>query len=143
MFRLFLRVFLMLFNGRTLLTLISPSLLLGLLLGCDQDSRRNGTQQPPSPATATSADSADLELFREGAVLFSDLCTSCHGSAGNGRGSRRGPSLQRSELTYGNSREEIIESIRKGRPGGMPSYGHVFDDRQLEALSRYIISLKP
>jgi len=133
----------MLFNGRTLLTLISPSLLLGLLLGCDQDSRRNGTQQPLPPATATPASSADLELFREGAVLFSDLCTSCHGSGGNGRGSRRGPSLQRSELTYGNSREEIIESIRNGRPGGMPSYGHVFDDRKLEALSRYIISLKP
>lgn len=143
MFRLCLMVCLMRFNARTLLTIISPSLLLGLLLGCDQDSRRNGTQQPPPPATATPANSTDLELFREGAVLFSDLCTSCHGSGGSGRGSRRGPSLQRSELTYGNSREDIIESIRNGRPGGMPSYGHVFDDRQLEALSRYIISLKP
>jgi len=143
MFRLFLRVCLMRFNGRTLLTMISPSLLLGLLLGCDQDFSRNGTQSLPPPATATPANSTDLELFREGAVLFSDLCTSCHGSGGNGRGSRRGPSLQRSELTYGNSREDIIESIRNGRLGGMPSYGHVFDDRQLEALSRYIISLKP
>lgn len=113
--------------------------------GCSQEPLPTQTQPPKPTATATAQvpDSGDLERLREGAEIFSRLCSSCHGRAGNGRGSRKGPSLQRPELTYGNTREAIIESIRDGRPGGMPPYGHVFDQSQLEALSLYILSLKP
>jgi len=116
-----------------------------VLSGCLQESSQTVEQtgkSQPSAISPTAASEADGSLLAEGAVLFAKLCTSCHGTAGSGRGSRSGPSLQRTEFTYGNSASTIMQSIREGRPGGMPSFGHVFTPRQLEALSTYILSLK-
>lgn len=128
---------------RWMVTTLAMLLLAGS--GCSQEPHSAQSQQPkPTPTASAQApvDSDKLERRRQGAELFSRACTSCHGRAGNGRGSRKGPSLQRPELTYGNTQEAIIESIRDGRPGGMPAYGQVFDQSQLEALSLYILSLK-
>ena len=116
-----------------------------LLYGCIQESSPPGGQAVKSqPSAARPADKAAPEsgLLVEGAALFSKLCTSCHGTGGNGLGSSRGPSLQRPELTYGRTPSSVTQSIRDGRPGGMPSFGHVFSPRQLEALSAYVLSLK-
>jgi cytochrome c oxidase cbb3-type subunit 3 len=115
------------------------------LSGCIQESSQptshaGNSQLPDTKATEKSL--PDANLLAEGAGLFAKLCTSCHGTAGNGRGSKSGPSLQRPELTYGRTSAAIIQSIRDGRPGGMPAFGHVFTSRQLEALSTYIQSLK-
>jgi cytochrome c oxidase cbb3-type subunit 3 len=115
------------------------------LFGCIQEA-----SQPASNAAkgklpdGKTTDKAQPEgnLLAEGADLFTKFCISCHGTAGNGRGSRSGPSLQRPELTYGRTPAAITQSIREGRPGGMPAFGHVFTPRQLEALSTYILSLK-
>lgn len=116
-----------------------------VLSGCIQESGQPGTQtgnrQPPA-GSAPAAALPEAGLLTEGATLFAQLCDSCHGTAGNGRGSRSGPSLQRPELTYGRTAAAITQSIRDGRPGGMPAFGHVFTPRQLEALSTYILSLK-
>lgn len=115
------------------------------LSGCIQESSQTGNhagnRQLPD-VKATGKVLPDGNLLAEGAELFAKLCTSCHGTAGNGRGSKSGPSLQRPELTYGRDSTAITQSIRDGRPGGMPAFGHVFTPRQLEALSRYIQSLK-
>jgi len=116
-----------------------------LLSGCIQES----SQPAGQPGKGQSSDVKPTDkalpegtLLAEGATLFAKLCTSCHGIAGNGRGSKSGPSLQRSELSYGSTPAAITQSIRDGRPGGMPSFGHVFTPRQLEALSLYVLSLK-
>jgi len=84
----------------------------------------------------------EKNLPADGAALFAELCSSCHGTAGNGRGSRGGPSLQRPEFSYGKTPAAITQSIRDGRSGGMPAFGHVFTTQQLEALTLYILSLK-
>ena len=34
-----------------------------------------------------------------------------------------------------------MESIRNGRPKGMPAYGKLFTEEQLEALTSYVLSL--
>ena len=116
-----------------------------LLSGCIQESSppagQTGKSQLPA-GTPTDKALPESNLLIEGATLFAKFCTSCHGTAGNGRGNQRGPSLQRSELTYGRTVAAITQSIRDGRPGGMPSFGHVFTPRQLEALSAYVLSLK-
>jgi cytochrome c oxidase cbb3-type subunit 3 len=115
------------------------------LSGCIQESSQpvdhTAKNQLPD-AKATGKALPEEDLLAEGARLFAKLCTSCHGTAGNGRGSRSGPSLQRPELTYGRTPAAIIQSIRDGRPGGMPAFGHVFTPRQLEALNVYIQSVK-
>jgi mono/diheme cytochrome c family protein len=116
-----------------------------LLSGCIPESSQPAGQPgkgQPSDVKPTDKALPQGPLLAEGATLFAKLCTSCHGTAGNGRGSKSGPSLQRSELSYGSTPAAITQSIRDGRPGGMPSFGHVFTSRQLEALSLYVLSLK-
>jgi len=116
-----------------------------LLSGCIQESSQPGGQPgkgQPSDVKPTDKALPEGNLLAEGATLFAKFCTSCHGTGGNGRGSKSGPSLQRPELSYGRDPAAITQSIRDGRPGGMPSFGHVFTPRQLEALTTYILSLK-
>jgi cbb3-type cytochrome c oxidase subunit III len=116
-----------------------------LLSGCIQESsptagQSGKSQQPDVKAVGKTV--PEVNLLAEGAVLFAKLCSSCHGTAGNGRGSRSGPSLQRPEFSYGRTPAAITQSIRDGRSGGMPAFGHVFTPRELEALTMYILSLK-
>ena len=116
-----------------------------LLSGCIQESsptagQAGKSQQPDVKAVGKTV--PEVNLLADGAALFAKLCSSCHGTAGNGRGSRSGPSLQRPEFSYGRTPAAITQSIRDGRPGGMPAFGHVFTPRQLEALTMYILSLK-
>ena len=62
-----------------------------LLSGCIQESSppagQAGKSQLPGgmPTDKTQPESS---LLTEGATLFAKLCTSCHGTAGNGRGVR-------------------------------------------------------
>jgi len=116
-----------------------------LLSGCIQESstttaQAGKSQQPDVKAVGKTV--PEMNLPADGAALFAKLCSSCHGTAGNGRGSRSGPSLQRPEFSYGRTPAAITQSIRDGRPGGMPAFGHVFTPRQFEALTMYILSLK-
>jgi len=117
---------------------------IALLIGCIQESNpttgQAGKSQLPD-VKATEKAGPEGNPLAEGAGLFAKLCTSCHGTAGNGRGSSGGPSLQRPEFTYGRTSAAITQSIRDGRPGGMPAFGHVFTPRQLEALTTYVLSL--
>ncbi len=115
------------------------------MTGCSKESAppvsQPGAAQAPSAGTAGTA-SPEANLIAEGEALYKQMCKSCHGSRGNGLGSSRGPSLQRTEFIYGRTREAITQSISGGRPGGMPSFSHVFSPKQLEAVSSYVLSLK-
>ena len=127
--------------------LIAAAITVGVIevTGCSKESTpptsQSGTSQAPAAGTAGTV-SPETILIAEGEAIFKEMCKSCHGSRGNGRGSRSGPSLQRPELTYGRTSEAITRSIRDGRPGGMPSFSHVFSPKQLEAISSYVMSLK-
>lgn len=118
-------------------TLIASAALLSLCLlaSCNQD------QTTPRQA-ATPEALAQQELTRQGRDLFNSRCISCHGRQGNGLGSRSGPSLQRTEFTYGHSKEDILTTLRNGRSGGMPSFAATFTEPQLEALTAYVLYLK-
>jgi len=113
--------------------------------GCSKESAPPVAQTPgaqtPSAGTAGTA-SPESKLLAEGEEIFKQMCKSCHGSKGNGLGNSRGPSLQRTEFTYGRTMEAIAQSISGGRPGGMPSFSHVFSPTKLEAVSSYVMSLK-
>lgn len=125
-----------------LITALSVIALAAVLTGCIQESQPTGGKaQKGTPPEAGNGEKGASSIA-EGAALFSRMCVPCHGTAGNGRGSRNGPSLQRPEFTHGSSREAIMQSIRDGRPGGMPSFGHVFTAEQLDAVVRYVQSLK-
>lgn len=123
----------------------SGALLIGLVIfaaGCGERGTTGGTADADKQAVGTTlGTSAPHQLVRQGAELFAKRCAPCHGSDGNGRGSRSGPSLQRTNFTYGRTPETIAQSIREGRPGGMPAFGHAFQQSQIDALTAYILTL--
>lgn len=118
------------------------TLLMLVLFGCSGDSELVGGKSQQTAGPVARHGSAEQKEFAAGYALFSKTCRVCHGNEGNGRGSRKGPSLQRSEYTYGRTREAVLESIRNGRPNGMPAYGKVFSQEQLDNLASYVLTLK-
>ena len=82
------------------------------------------------------------QLLRSGKELFSQKCASCHGARGSGMGSRNGPALNGENYRYGNEREAVWKSIEDGREDGMPAFSSVLTQKQLEALTEYVLYLQ-
>jgi cytochrome c oxidase cbb3-type subunit 3 len=112
------------------------------LTGCIGSNEPVGGKQPQSAAPAGKQDAGEQARYAAGYAIFNRTCRVCHGPAGNGKGSRQGPSLQRTEYTYGRDREAVMASIRNGRPNGMPAFSHVFTPEEIEALTTYLLTLE-
>ena len=117
-------------------------LMTAMLGGCQAGGEPVGGKPQQAAGPVAKQGSAEQKEFAAGYALFSKTCRVCHGNEGNGRGSRKGPSLQHSDYTYGRTREAVLESIRNGRPNGMPAYGKVFSQEQLDILTSYVLTLK-
>lgn len=65
-------------------------------------------------------------------------CTGCHGGRGGGG---IGPVLADNDWIYGGSPAQIFESIVKGRPNGMPSFGGQIPEDRLWMIVAYVESL--
>jgi len=110
--------------------------------GCTGKDQSNGSQTSSGARSTGKPGVANNVTQQSGYSLFHRSCVTCHGNEGNGFGSRRGPSLKRQGYKYGRTREAVMESIRHGRPKGMPAYGKLFTEEQLEALASYVLTLK-
>ena len=110
--------------------------------GCTGKDQSNVSQTSSGATSSGKPGVANNVEPQSGSSLFKRSCVTCHGNEGNGFGSRRGPSLKRQEYTYGRTREAVMQSIRNGRPKGMPAYGNFFTEEQLEALTSYVLTLK-
>jgi len=74
----------------------------------------------------------------EGKRLFAWFnCTGCHGHGGGGSG----PALMDDKWIYGDRIENIVETIREGRPNGMPSFRGKIPDDEIWQLAAYVRSL--
>lgn len=67
-------------------------------------------------------------------------CTGCHGGQGGGG---IGPPFADNDWIYGGEPAQIFESVVKGRPNGMPSFGRQIPDSQLWMIVAYVRSLSP
>ena len=74
-----------------------------------------------------------------GKQLYANLCAACHGE--NAKGTV-GPDLTSSKYIYGKSRIDIANSIKEGRPKGMPAFNGQITPEQIETLVEYLLSLK-
>nr|WP_321453789.1 PQQ-dependent sugar dehydrogenase [uncultured Carboxylicivirga sp.] len=71
---------------------------------------------------------------QEAAALFKSYCLGCHNE-------QKSPFTNR-KWFFGNSKEEIFNSIKNGRQAyGMPSFADGFSDDQISGLTNYIIHL--
>ena len=63
--------------------------------------------------------SDDKEAIHEGKEIFANTCAPCHNADATGG---IGPNLTAPTLKYGSTRNDLYETVTKGRPNGMPSF---------------------
>lgn len=74
----------------------------------------------------------------QGKLLFKWMnCVGCHGNGGGGSG----PALMDEKWRYGADIANIAETIRNGRPNGMPSFANKVTDQQIWQLAAYVRSM--
>jgi glucose/arabinose dehydrogenase len=101
-------------------------LFLSLLLSC------NNSLEPVSPGEEIDPGNEIVDL-PDVALTYRNQCGGCHGQD-------LGSFVER-EWTYGNSLEDIIESITDGYAGnGMPAYESALSAQQIEDLTNYILT---
>ena len=83
----------------------------------------------------------DAALATEGAVVFSENCTGCHGESGEGNVDLGAPQLNDAIWLYGGSLAEITTQIVQPRHGMMPAWGPRLGDTNVKMLTAYVMSL--
>ncbi len=88
------------------------------------------------------ANDKDLDGFVNslGKALFSDNCAACHQQGGAGIVGLY-PNLVDDDWLWGGSFANIEHTIREGRYGFMPGFSKVLDDKQIDDLATYVLSL--
>jgi PQQ-dependent dehydrogenase (methanol/ethanol family) len=76
----------------------------------------------------------------EGQGLYTRVCESCHGPAGEGAGDR-GPALNRARLTHGNADADLFRAIRTGIPNTQMAPFAGLSDTQTWQLVTYLRTL--
>lgn len=83
--------------------------------------------------------SEDPRALKVGQRLFLQNCAVCHGS--QAKGARGFPNLTDGDWLYGGTPDKILETIHKGRQGGMPAWQAQLGEDGVKAVSEYVLSL--
>jgi len=96
---------------------------------------------PPLTAEEMNLKRADLAFVEKGAKLYKLVCASCHGPLGGGF---NGPNLTDDFWIHGKgTAADILSMVKKGEPmKGMPAWENLYRQRDLEAVTVYILTLK-
>jgi cytochrome c oxidase cbb3-type subunit III len=102
------------------------------------DAARESELQPggakPQPAV-TNPYEGNAYAISEGQRLFNWYnCSGCHANGGGGIG----PPLIKPVFTYGNEPANIFDTIEKGRPNGMPSWGGRIPEYQVWQIVAWV-----
>jgi mono/diheme cytochrome c family protein len=89
------------------------------------------------PASAQPAAIAPDDAKFDVEQLFASSCGWCHSDGGRVAG--KGPQLANSPR----SDDYLRTRIKTGKEGAMPAFGLAFTDAQIDAIIKYIRSLKP
>jgi cytochrome c oxidase cbb3-type subunit III len=99
----------------------------------------------PGPSNPTNEISGKGKEFANNAYHMSQgktlykwfNCNGCHSNGGGGSG----PPLMDDIWIYGGSIENIVHTIREGRPNGMPSFRGKIPDDQIWEIAAYVRSM--
>lgn len=81
----------------------------------------------------------DPNAIKLGQSLFLQNCSVCHGS--NAKGGNGFPNLTDNDWLYGGTPEKILETLHKGRKGGMPAWQEKLGEQGVEATAEYVLTL--
>jgi cytochrome c oxidase cbb3-type subunit 3 len=106
-----------------------------------QDAVRQSDLQPGGPLPISHVNSpaeANAYSISEGQRLFGWYnCSGCHANGGGAIG----PPLIKQTWTYGGEPANIFDTIVKGRPNGMPTWGGRIPEYQVWQIVAYVRSL--
>ena len=107
---------------------------------CERESRRY--EHDPGPPDAARPGRSPYQQNAFGIAQGKELyfrfnCVGCHAQGGGAIG----PALVDNVWIYGNTPEQLYETIAKGRPNGMPAFGHRVPDQQVWQLVSYVQAL--
>jgi PQQ-dependent dehydrogenase (methanol/ethanol family) len=91
---------------------------------------------------ATNPLAASPAAVAAGQTLFSQLCQSCHGPAGQGAGDR-GPALNSGTFTHGSADADLFRAIRSGIRGTQMAPFGGLSETQIWQLVAYLRTLAP
>jgi len=99
------------------------------------------------PAMAVPSDEAGLRALAKdpavraaGREVYASLCWNCHGRAGEGG---IGPNLRDDWWIGGSDMQDLVDVIRKGRPGtAMQPMAQHYSPTQIAAVAAYVVSLR-
>jgi len=77
----------------------------------------------------------------QGAELFADNCSACHGEKGEGDITQGAPRLNDALWLYGGDRPTVMATITGSRAGVMPAWTGRLDDATIKSLAVYVHSL--
>lgn len=110
--------------------------------GWSQEKQWESTKIVKTVVAATevslTALAAKPEVLDAGKKLFMSNCASCHGLNAEGK---IGPCLTDKVWKYGSEDKIILETISKGRPGGMPAWGSFLKPDQVNTVAAYVHSI--
>jgi len=81
----------------------------------------------------------NAEAIKIGQRLFVNYCASCHGSDAGGAPGY--PNLRDGDWLWGGSPEMIKASILDGRQAAMPAWGPILNDKGVDEVTAYVVSL--
>ncbi|MBO9466229.1 cytochrome-c oxidase, cbb3-type subunit III [Tropicibacter sp. R15_0] len=84
---------------------------------------------------------ADAAAAEAGAEVFADNCSSCHAEDGTGDRSQGAPNLTDAITLFGDSYEDILETVTNARFGVMPSWNDRLSEAEIRAVSAYVHGL--
>jgi mono/diheme cytochrome c family protein len=93
----------------------------------------SATGQTEAPPSQPAQNEASIDVNQ----LFATTCGWCHSDGGRSPG--KGPQLMDTKR----SDDFIRNRIKVGKEGAMPAFGGLFDDAQIDAIIKYIRTLKP
>ena len=83
----------------------------------------------------------DAAAIERGRAIFAEQCSACHGETGKGSIEMGAPNLTDGIWLYGDRKSDILETIRTGRGGVMPSWDGKLDPATIKMLAIYVHSL--
>ncbi|HWY47431.1 MAG TPA: c-type cytochrome, partial [Bryobacteraceae bacterium] len=105
------------------------------------DVAAGSVREAGTSAPQTSSTQAPKPGSSAAAALFQQNCAGCHGTDGKGTRSAGTPDFTNRSIQSGLSDQQIIDTIRNGKPGRMPAWAGKLSDAQISELATYIRSL--
>ena len=110
--------------------------------GCEREARpfrgRTAADRSQAPNGSVNPYGGNAWGVGEGKRLFTLYnCSGCHANGGGGMG----PALMDSAWVYGSDDASVFETIARGRPNGMPAFGHRVPESQIWMLVAYVQSM--